>query len=54
MLGYMAKGNQVTDGIKVASQLTLRGEMILHFASMPNVITGVLISGRRRQRRERE
>lgn len=46
MLGYMAKGIKVTDGITVANQLTLR------YLDGPTVITRVLISGRGRQERK--
>ena len=46
----MAKGIKVTDGIKVANQLTLKWDISLDYVNKPNVITVVLKSGRRRKK----
>lgn len=48
MLGYMARGITVTDGIKVVTKLTLR------YLGGPDVATKVFISARGRQRRKNQ
>lgn len=47
VLGYMAKGHQVTDGIKVAKSADLR-TIILDYLGRSGVITEALKSGRQR------
>lgn len=48
MLGYMARGINVTNGIKIAHQLTLR------YLGGPNLIPRVLTNGRGKRERKNQ